>query len=133
MEDEARAARRREIEANVALARAKQEAEEQAAKAALDAPERGTRTLTRQQVIEKLDNVPVFSVVTIAERKLVGIPDESGEVCIRWFADADEAKSALVLTQHLSPDTPLQLGVRGTRRPANQHTRHRRMPPCRAR
>lgn len=111
VEDDAKAARRREIERNVAAAREKQAQAERAAKAALDKPERGARTLTKQQVVEKLDNVPVFTIVEEASGALVGVTDESGETCCRWYADVDEAQSALVLTQHLNPDLPLSLGV----------------------
>ena len=62
------------------------------------------------QVVEKLDSVPVFTVTTL-EKQLMPVPDEAGTTCCRWYADVDEAQRALVLTQHLHPDTPLVLGV----------------------
>ena len=111
VEDEVRAAKRREIEAKVTAARETQALAERAAKMALDKPERGARTLTKQQVVEKLDNVPMFTIVEEAGGALVGVPDESGEICCRWYADVEEVQSALVLTQHLNPDLPLSLGV----------------------
>ena len=111
VDDEAKAARRREIERSVAAARETQASAERAAKDALDKPERGARNLTKQQVVEKLDNVPVFTIVEEASGALVGVADESGETCCRWYADVNEVQSALVLTQHLNPDLPLSLGV----------------------
>ena len=109
-EAEARAARRKEIEANVAEAKRKQAAQAVEAAAAAAAATGGFTPLSKQQVVEKLNSVPVFTVTTL-EKQLVPVPDEGGSTCCRWYADVDEAQSALVLAQHLNPNTPLVLGV----------------------
>ena len=109
-EAEARAARRKEIEANVAEAKRKQAAQAVEAAAASAAATGGFTPLSKQQVVEKLNSVPVFTVTTL-EKQLVPVPDEGGSTCCRWYADVDEAQSALVLAQHLNPNTPLVLGV----------------------
>ena len=70
----------------------------------------GSNTLTRQQVVDKLDSVPVFNVVT-NQNKIVGVPDAERNVAIRFYVDPDEASSALVLAQTLSPEPPLHLTV----------------------
>ena len=102
-EAEARAARRKEIEANVAEAKRKQAAQAVEAAAASAAATGGFTPLSKQQVVEKLNSVPVFTVTTL-EKQLVPVPDEGGSTCCRWYADVDEAQSALVLAQHLNPN-----------------------------
>ena len=66
--------------------------------------------LTRQEVVEKLDSIPVFHLQN-AQAKIFPVPNVDGELAVRWYSDVDEANSALVATQALNPDTPLQLGV----------------------
>ena len=66
--------------------------------------------LTRQQVVDKLDTIPVFHLMN-AQSKIFPVPNEQGEVAIRWYVDVDEANSALVAVQSLNPDMQLQLGV----------------------
>ena len=102
-EAEARAARRKEIEANVAEAKRKQAAQAVEAAAAAAAATGGFTPLSKQQVVEKLNSVPVFTVTTL-EKQLVPVPDEAGSTCCRWYADVDEAQSALVLAQHHNPN-----------------------------
>ena len=102
-EAEARAAKRREIEANVAEAKRKQASQAVEAAAAAAAASGGFTPLSKQQVVEKLNSVPVFTVTTL-EKQLVPVPDEGGSTCCRWYADVDEAQSALVLAQHLNPN-----------------------------
>ena len=98
--EEARAARRKEVEASVAEAKQLQADQAVAAAAAAAEATGGFAPLSRQQAVEKLDCVPVFTVVTV-EQQLVGVTDEAGHTCCRWYADVDEAQSALVLTQVL--------------------------------
>lgn len=70
------------------------------------------RPLSKQEVVNLLDSIPTFKIVTEADGKIVGtVADENGEECVRWWTDPDEAGSALVLAQHLKPDVPLRLAV----------------------
>lgn len=66
--------------------------------------------LSKQDIVNLLDSVPVFNIVN-DERKIVGTFDEAGTECIRWYADVEEAESALVVAQLRSPDMPLHLAV----------------------
>lgn len=66
--------------------------------------------LSKQEVVNLLDSVPVFNIVN-DERKIIGTFDEAGTECIRWYADVDEAESALVVAQLRCPDMPLHLAV----------------------
>lgn len=65
--------------------------------------------LSKQDVIRLLDSIPVFNVVTEADNRIVGTTDEHGAECVRWFADADEAGSAMVVAQARNPAVSLQL------------------------
>jgi hypothetical protein len=67
--------------------------------------------LSRQEVVNMLDSIPTFNLVTERDNRIVGVPDSKGEECIRWYLDVDEANSALVLAQTLKPDVPLRLSV----------------------
>lgn len=66
--------------------------------------------LSKQGIVDKLDTIPTFHLENTAH-KIFPIPDESGEKCIRWYVDVDDAQSALVMVQALNPEVPLQLGV----------------------
>ena len=121
-EDEAKAAKRREIEARVAEARKKQ-AEE---------AEMVYTPLTKQQVVEKLDNVPMFTITT-AKHQLVGVPDESGEICCRWYADVEEVQRcpAPLAERPASPEPSphvLAAGAERTRGDAAPQSRHAALP-----
>ena len=69
-----------------------------------------TTPLTRQEVVGLLDSVPVFNIVN-NDGRIVGTLDENGEEAVRWWADVDEAGSALVVAQLKHPDMPLRLAV----------------------
>lgn len=60
--------------------------------------------LTKQEVINLLDTIPTFNIVD-SDNRIVGTPDEEGEICIRFWSDIDEANSALVLAQTLRGDS----------------------------
>jgi len=66
--------------------------------------------LTKQELVDKLDNIPAFHLMN-DKLQIFPVPNEAGEIAVRWFVDVDEASSALVAVQLLNPDTPLQLGV----------------------
>jgi len=66
--------------------------------------------LSAQEVVKKLDNIPVFHLMN-SRNQIFPVPDSKGEIAVRWYLDPDEANSALISMQVLNPDTPLQLGV----------------------
>lgn len=66
--------------------------------------------LTKQEMVDKLDNIPTFHLMN-DESKIFPVPNEHGEIAIRWYLDVDDANSALVAVQVLNPDVQLQLGV----------------------
>lgn len=66
--------------------------------------------LSKQEVVNKLDTIPTFHLENI-DKKIFPVPDESGETCVRWFADMEDAQSALDKVQALNPDMTLRLGV----------------------
>ena len=68
------------------------------------------RCLTRQEVVDKLDTIPVFHIMT-REKKICPVPDESGALAVRFYADPIEAESALVMVQALNPTSNLMIGV----------------------
>ena len=67
--------------------------------------------LTKQQVCDTLDSIPTFNLVDAKSGKIVGSAGENGEECVRWWLDADEAGSALVVAQLAKPDLNLRLAV----------------------
>ena len=42
--------------------------------------------LSKQEVVDKLDQVPVFNLVVLPDERIFPIPDQHGEQAIRWFA-----------------------------------------------
>ena len=80
-----------------------------AADAAPRASSNGPAGLSKQDVVNMLDSVPTFNLVDASTNRIMGVPDESGQECIRWWIDPDEAGSALVLAQHLNPSLNLRL------------------------
>ena len=66
--------------------------------------------LTEQEVVDKLDEVPVFHIMN-ADRKLLPVPDGSGGTCLRFYADPAEAQAVLDSVQALNPDVTLHMGV----------------------
>lgn len=66
--------------------------------------------LSRQEVVNKFDSVPMFGIVT-TQNKICGVPDAEGTVKIRFWVDPDEAGSALVAAQAINPEESLQLTV----------------------
>lgn len=66
--------------------------------------------LSKQEVVALLDSVPVFHIVN-EDGRIVGTSDENGDEAVRWWADVDEANSALVVAQLKSPEMPLRLSV----------------------
>lgn len=67
--------------------------------------------LTKQEVVNVLDSIPTFNIVTIADTRIMGTMDETGEECVRFWTDPDEAGSALVVAQAMKEDVPLRLAV----------------------
>ena len=85
-----------------------------AAEVAAEVQRRQEMRLQRQEVVNLLDSIPTFNIVTIADTRIVGTVDgeeaDEGE-CVRFFTDPDEAGSALVVAQLKKPDVPLRLAV----------------------
>lgn len=61
-------------------------------------------------MVDKLDNIPTFHLMN-DRSQIFPVPDEHGDIAMRWFLDVDDANSALVAVQLLNPETHLQLGV----------------------
>ncbi|KAL3929166.1 MAG: hypothetical protein SGPRY_002076, partial [Prymnesium sp.] len=75
-----------------------------------DAP--AGNALTRDQITEKLNAVPVFCIVN-ENGGLVGTRDKEGKEAICWFTDAAESKALLAVMREHNPGLPLRLGVYG--------------------
>ena len=59
------------------------------------------RPLSKQEVVSKLDSIPTFNIVTVADSRIMSTTDETGAECVRWWVDVDEAQSALVVARTL--------------------------------
>jgi len=81
------------------------------AAAAAAMPEK--KALTREEIIAKLNHIPVFCIVN-EEGQMVGLQDkDSGVFACCWFTDPDEAKMLLGATVEANPDKALKLVVAG--------------------
>ena len=65
--------------------------------------------ISRQEIVDKLDRIPVFSVNDAAERMVPIRVD--GEDCCTWFADIAEAKALLAELSAQHPSARLHIGV----------------------
>jgi hypothetical protein len=65
-------------------------------------------SLTRDEVIAKLNRVPTFAIVNL-EENVISLPsaDGGGEYC--WFIDAKEAEETLELTKAANPEKSTEL------------------------
>mmetsp|Transcript_16448 Transcript_16448/g.42190 ORF Transcript_16448/g.42190 Transcript_16448/m.42190 type:complete len:339 (+) Transcript_16448:18-1034(+) len=68
------------------------------------------RCLSRQDVVDKLNAVPVFSIVNGADQMLA-TPDQEGELTCRFYLEIDEAQRACESLQVANPRTNLQLAI----------------------
>jgi hypothetical protein len=68
------------------------------------------RPLDQQEIVDKLDAVPVFSVVN-RNREMFPDQAEDGELCCRFYLDIDVAKRKLADVQSANPGLPLSLAV----------------------
>ena len=74
-------------------------------------PPVGLRCLSRQEVVDKLNAVPVFSIVNGAEQ-MVQTPDkESGELACRFYLEIDDAKAALQELRSNNPNAMIDVAV----------------------
>ena len=74
-------------------------------------PPVGLRCLSRQEVVDKLNAVPVFSIVNGAEQ-MVQTPDkESGELACRFYLEIDDAKAALQELRNNNPNAMIDVAV----------------------
>lgn len=67
------------------------------------------RPLQRQEIVDKLDAVPVFSVVNRQTRQVVPASTENGVLCCYFHLDVDEAAESLAMLQRRNPSLPLAL------------------------
>ena len=68
-------------------------------------------SLTEQEVVDKLDGVPVFHIMN-GDRKILPVPDGGGGgTCLRFYADPAEAQDVLDSVQALNPDVTLHMGA----------------------
>lgn len=88
--------RRRQIEEQVATARAEQARQEQE-------KVNGSGRLSREQIVERLNEVPVF-VVLNGDKNAVSMQDTvNGGETVYWHTDPAEAKAQLELVRELNP------------------------------
>eukprot|EP00966_Prymnesium_polylepis_P054997 1271298-Prymnesium_polylepis.1 len=68
--------------------------------------------LSRQQIVEKLNQIPTFAVVN-AQKQLVPInmDTEDSADSVAWYTDHTDAKGALAVAKAQNPDDELRLGV----------------------
>ena len=66
-------------------------------------------TISRQEIVDKLDRIPLFSVNDAAERMVPTRNDD--EDCCTWFADIDEARALLAELSAQFPSARLSIGV----------------------
>ena len=70
----------------------------------------GMEPLTHQQVVEKLDVVPVFHIVGGTDRMMVPTPTSGGgPACGTWFFAFEDAQRALEATRASNPSLPLAI------------------------
>ena len=67
------------------------------------------RPLQRQEIIDKLDAVPVFSVVNRQTQQVVPTVTENGVLCCYFHVDVDEAAESLATLQSRNPTLSLAL------------------------
>lgn len=70
------------------------------------------RPLQRQEIVDKLDGVPVFSVVNRQTQQVVPTAAENGVLCCYFHVDVDEAAASLAMLQARNPT--LELGLTAT-------------------
>lgn len=70
------------------------------------------RPLQRQEIVDKLDGVPVFSVVNRQTQQVVPTAEENGVLCCYFHVDVDEATASLAALQARNPT--LELGLTAT-------------------
>jgi hypothetical protein len=73
-------------------------------------PPIGLRCLDRQEVLDKLNAAPVFSIVNGAEQ-LLTVPDESGALVCRFYLELSEAQAALTDLRAANPGEKIELTV----------------------
>lgn len=67
------------------------------------------RPLQRQEIVDKLDGVPVFSVVNRQTQQVVPTAAENGVLCCYFHVDVDEAAASLAKLQARNPTLELAL------------------------
>ena len=67
------------------------------------------RPLQRQEIVDKLDSVPVFSVVNRQTQQVVPTAAENGVLCCYFHVDVDEAAASLAKLQARNPTLELAL------------------------
>ena len=72
------------------------------------APQQG---LSRQEIVAKLSQVPVFSIVNENMSMVMGTDKTTGKPNAVWYTDPGDARSVLMSAQAQMPDMKLHLGV----------------------
>ena len=107
-EDAARAARRKEIEQRVAKARQAQQDQE---KAKRKSPPPG-KGLTRDELVQKMNAVPVFVVLNSSKNAVSTEDEATGKHVFFWHIEPSSAKEQLDAVVKQNPETSgLHLGV----------------------
>jgi len=71
------------------------------------------RALSRDEIVDKMNQIPVFCNVN-EDGQMVGLQDkDSGAFACCWFTDPDEAKALLGATTEANPNKGLKLVVAG--------------------
>ena len=73
-------------------------------------PPLALRTLDQQEVLDKLNAVPVFGIVNAAE-ELVADRDEEGAMVCRFYLEISEAQAALTALRDINPGVAMDLTV----------------------
>lgn len=72
-----------------------------------------SNALTREEITSKLNGIPTFCIIS-GEGGLIGMRDKDGNAAVRWFINADEARTILTMMIDSNPSvTGLKLGVYG--------------------
>lgn len=74
-------------------------------------PPLGLRVLTREELLDKLNAVPVFSVVNGAQQMLATPDETSGAPFCRFYLDVSEAQVALAELRDANPRVLIELAV----------------------
>jgi len=74
-------------------------------------PPLGLRVLTREELLDKLNAVPVFSVVNGAQQMLATPDETSGAPFCRFYLDVSEAQAALAELRAANPRVLIELAV----------------------